>query len=120
MGRLGGQHDQSASDYHHPRPRPRDGHAVDDAAPSVLGRAAETENPSPAGPERGFLYPIGAPGRRQSQRAYAGWNTKVRNSMLSRTGAPGGVVGSANEVCGMKRAGMSVRAAAIFRTTASS
>ena len=40
--------------------------------------------------------------------------------MLSRGRASGGVVGSVNEVCGMKRAGMSVLVSAIFNSSASS
>jgi|SRR6516162_702897 len=50
----------------------------------------------------------------------AGWKTSVRTSMLSRGRASGGVVGSVNEVCGMKRAGMSVLVSAIFKSSASS
>ena len=52
-------------------------------------------------------------------RRYAGWKTSVRSSMLSRGLASGGVVGSVNEVCGMKRAGMSVRVSAIFSSSPS-
>src|SRR5260221_10661990 len=52
--------------------------------------------------------------------AYAGWNTSVRSSMLSRGKASGGVVGSVNEVCGMKRAEMSVLVSAIFSSSTSS
>ena len=62
------------------------------------------------------------PRKRRDGRAepQAGWKTSVRTSMLSRGRASGGVVGSVNEVCGMKRAGMSVRVSAIFNSSASS
>src|SRR5579875_2312925 len=39
----------------------------------------------------------------------AGWNTSERSSMLSRGGAPSGVVGSVKALCGMKRARPSVK-----------
>jgi hypothetical protein len=67
-------------------------------------------------------YPVLLPRKRRDGRAepQAGWKTSVRTSMLSRGRASGGVVGSVNEVCGMKRAGMSVRVSAIFNSSASS
>ena len=52
--------------------------------------------------------------------AYAGWNTSVRSSMLSRGKASGGVVGSVNEVCGMNRARPSSLLSMIFSSSASS
>lgn len=51
---------------------------------------------------------------------HAGWKTSVRSSMLSRGDASGGVVGSANDVCGMKRARPSVIVSQHFNNRTSS
>jgi len=40
----------------------------------------------------------------QRRVVHSPWNTRVRNSMLSRGGAPAGAVGSTNAACGTKRA----------------
>ncbi len=54
------------------------------------------------------------------QKPQAGWKTRVLSSMLSRGSASAGVVGSVNEVCGMKRARPSVLVSLHFSNSASS
>ena len=51
---------------------------------------------------------------------HAGWKTSVRSSILSLGNASGGVVGSLNDVCGMKRARPSVMVSQHFNNSASS
>src|SRR6185369_244336 len=47
-------------------------------------------------------------------------NASVRTSMLWRGGAPGGVLGSSNDVCGVKRARPSLAESYTLKTIASS
>jgi hypothetical protein len=64
--------------------------------------------------------PFGKPVSAFSNPAQVAWNTSVRNSMLSRGGAPAGVVGSTKALCGAKRARPSVLESKHFSSKTSS
>jgi hypothetical protein len=84
--------------------------------------ASHTERPAPNAFSTAYFSDACRPGPLIQAGAgnvgQLGWKTRVRSSMLSRGKDSGGVVGSVNEVCGMKRARPSVLVSAIFSSSA--